>query len=75
MSDKNRAFLAGLKRKMYILGLNQKMIAERTGVSEAAISYILNRKLMPSIELSKSIADVLEMDERELRSMLTEEAS
>ncbi len=61
--------------RLYVLGITQRELAQKVGAAEGTISGIFTGKILPSIRLSVSIAEVLEMDERELRAMLLEIAS
>jgi len=58
------------KNRMYIVGLNQKEIAKAANMSEAMVSNIVNGKYRPSVEKTKVLAKLLDMDEREFRASL-----
>jgi transcriptional regulator with XRE-family HTH domain len=64
-----------LKNRMYILGLTQKDIAASIGTNEATISNIFCGRKKPTIPMSRAIATILEMDEREFRALLLEAVS
>ena len=43
------------------IGLTQRQIAKKAGVTDSHISYILAGKRMPSIELAEKLAKVLKI--------------
>ena len=49
-----------IKTKMQEKGLTQKQMAELVGVSQAYISYIVNRQRTPSLRIALKIARVLD---------------
>lgn len=55
-----------LKELLKEKGISGKKLAERLSVSENTISFIANGKQQPRFELLKNIADILEVDIREL---------
>ena len=55
-----------LKELLREKGISGKELAEKLNVSENTVSFIANGKQQPRFELLKNIADVLEVDIREL---------
>ena len=49
-----------IKTKMQEKGLTQRQMAELVGVSQAYISYIVNRQRTPSLRIALKIARVLD---------------
>ncbi len=73
----NRRNKLGLEvsKKLYILGKNQKWLADQCGCSEVYISRIINGKARPSIEMSEKIAEALGMSAVEIRKMVLEDVA
>jgi HTH-type transcriptional regulator/antitoxin HigA len=47
---------------MYEMGLNQKNLAEKLGVSPSRISEYLNGKVEPTLSVARKISEVLHID-------------
>lgn len=62
----------GLKvvEELYIMGKNQSWLAEQCGVTKQYISQIINGRLKPSPIVTQKIAEVINMDVRELRRLV-----
>lgn len=56
--------LKEIERKRKSLGLNQKKLAQLTGVSQSLIAKIESNRINPSYEKAKAIFDILETLER-----------
>jgi len=61
-----------IKRNLYLLGKNQKWLAEEVGVTEGAISNIVCGRSKPSQKTLLKIADKLLINVEELVSCLLE---
>lgn len=62
-------------KKLYILGKDQKWLAEECGVTRAYISMILRGTYKPSAGITEKIAQLLEVDVYKLREMVLIKAS
>ena len=55
-----------VKEVLVIQGKSQKWLAERMGISTTAMTAICNNKSQPHLKDLKRMAEILEMDIREL---------
>ena len=55
-----------LRRKMYLSGVTQKELSDRTGIPQSNISKYINGRLMPSLKNVVNLAYALNCDVREL---------
>jgi HTH-type transcriptional regulator/antitoxin HigA len=51
-----------IKLRMYEMGLNQKNLAEKLGVSPSRVSEYLNGKVEPTLSVARKISEVLHID-------------
>ena len=59
-------FAANLKSDMERVGINQRELARKTGLSDATISTYLNRQRMPGIKAVLNISYALGIDASDL---------
>lgn len=51
-----------MKLRMYEMGLNQKKLAEKLGISQSRVSEYLNGKVEPTLSVARKISEVLHID-------------
>lgn len=61
-------------RKLYIAGMTRADLASELKVSNNYLSYLLTGRTRPSIEVSNRMAEILEMDGREIRELVLKRA-
>lgn len=70
LCDGKNEFGLEVVKRLYIIGKNQKWLAEQCGVSKQYISQIVYGKSKPSAEITQRIADVFDMDVQKLRELV-----
>lgn len=71
MAARSRVPLArAVDNQLYIIGMTRAELAERMEISGCYLSYLLNCRQRPSIEMTNRMAEIINMEASELRRLV-----